>query len=218
MEKKLAITVSKTIGKISALITDAKKPKAMMVLAHGAGAGMEHPFMKSMSAELAACGISTVRYNFPYMENKKGRPDPPAIAEKTVEEVASKVQALYPKLPLFLSGKSFGGRMSSQRLSKEGMEGIRGIIFFGFPLHASGAPSIDRAAHLSTVKVPMLFLQGTRDTLAQLDLIQSVVKKLPLATLVTFEKADHSFKAGKENLLPKLATMTSEWIDQVLKK
>lgn len=218
MEKKLTIVISKTIGKVSAKIVEAKKPKAVMVFAHGAGAGMDHPFMKTMSELLAEQGITVVRYNFPYMENKKKRPDVPAVAEKTVEEVINRVSKEFSRIPLFGSGKSFGGRMSSQRLSKDGMDNVKGLIFFGFPLHAVGSPSTDRAAHLSTVKVPMLFLSGTRDALAELSLIKGVTKKLKLATLVTFEGADHSFKAGKENLLPKLASITAGWIDEIIKK
>ena len=215
-EKKISINISKTQGSVSAKIVEAKKAKAIIVLAHGAGAGMDHPFMSKLAEELGKLSISTLRYNFLFMENKKGRPDPPAIAEKTVEVVVEKVHALYPKLPLFVSGKSFGGRMSSQRLSKEPMPEVKGIIFFGFPLHPPGAPSTERANHLSTVPVPMLFLSGTRDALADLTLLKKVTKGLPKATVITFEGADHSFKSGKENLLPKLAVITAEWIEQII--
>ena len=214
--KKLSIEISKSIGKISAEVIVPGKPKAMITLAHGAGAGMNHPFMARISNELAALSIATLRFNFPFTENKKGRPDPPAVAEKTIEMVMNKVHELYPKLPVFGAGKSFGGRMTSQRLSKESPAFMRGIFFLGFPLHAPGAPSTDRAKHLADVKIPMLFLQGTRDALADMTLMTKVIKTLPTATLVTFEGADHSFKAGKQDLLPKLASIISEWIDQVL--
>lgn len=214
-EKKISVTVSPTIGKVSAKVVEAKKAKAVLILAHGAGAGMDHPFMTNLSVELQKNLITTIRYNFPFTENKKGRPDPPAVAEKTVEAMIEKAGKLYPKVPLFVSGKSFGGRMSSQRISKDA-GAARGLVFYGFPLHAPGAPSVERAAHLSNVSVPMLFLQGTRDALADLTLLKKVCKGLPSSTIVTFEGADHSFKRGKENLLPQLAAMTKEWIEGVL--
>ncbi|HRI79545.1 MAG TPA: alpha/beta hydrolase, partial [Cyclobacteriaceae bacterium] len=135
--------------------------------------------------------------------------------EKTVEVVLEKANKLYPKLPVFGSGKSFGGRMSSQRMSMEGLDFVKGLIFYGFPLHAPGAASIDRAAHLKTVKVPMLFLQGTRDALADLKLVTKVTDGLKLASLVTLEGADHSFKAGKQDLIPMLASITREWISKM---
>lgn len=215
--KKISVIVSKSIGKVSAKIIVARKAKYALLLAHGAGAGMDHPFMRVLAEELEKLSVTTVRYNFPFIENKKGRPDPPAVAAKTVEAVASKVVALFPKLPLFTSGKSFGGRMTSQWVSKENPTDVKGIVFYGFPLHAPGAPSIDRAEHLYSIKIPLLFLQGTRDTLADLSLLKSVCKHLPSSTLITFEKADHSFKAGKENLIPKLAAMTAEWMGGVIR-
>jgi len=211
-EKKISIAVSATIGKVSARITAPPKPKAVLVLAHGAGANMDHPFMKSLADELALHKVITVRFNFPFMENKKGRPDPPTVAIKTVEAVAAKAKKLYPKLPLFGGGKSFGGRMTSQWVSGSESTALKGLVFYGFPLHAPGAPSADRAEHLYTITAPLLFLQGTRDALADLSLIKGVCKRIKTSTLVTFEKADHSFKAGKENLIPKLAAVTAEWM------
>ena len=150
------------------------------------------------------------------MEKKSKRPDPPAIAEKTVEVVANKAHELYPKLPLFLSGKSFGGRMSSQRLSKDSPEFVRGIIFVGFPLHPAGAPAIDRASHLSVIKIPMLFLQGTKDALAEMELLKPVVKKLKTATLKTFEGGDHSFKVKGKVIIEELAAEMSGFVDSVI--
>jgi predicted alpha/beta-hydrolase family hydrolase len=213
---KMTVEISKTIGKVSARIDAASKARAVMVLAHGAGAGMDHSFMASLAQALTTHGITVVRYNFPFKENGKGRPDPPAIAEKTVEILLNKVHELFPNLPVLAAGKSFGGRMSSQRLSKDSPDFVKGIVFFGFPLHAPGAPSMDRAGHLDTVKVPMLFLQGTRDALADMTLIEKVLKKLPNATLKKFEGADHSFKSGKKVFLEELAGATSEWVDKVL--
>src|ERR1041385_9187371 len=197
--------VSKSIGSVSAELTSPENPEAIMTFAHGAGAGMNHPFMTSMANELLKNNIATLRFNFAYMEQKKKRPDVPAVAHKAIEAAANKAHELFPKIPEFLSGKSFGGRMSSQYLSAQKPSIINGIIFFGFPLHPAGKPGIDRAAHLKEVNVPMLFLQGTRDTLAEWDLIEKVTSELPQATLVKFEGADHSFKKGKENLLPLLA-------------
>lgn len=211
-EKKVTIKVSDSIGSVSGKVIEASSPKAALVLAHGAGAGMDHPFMKSLSLELADQGISTLRYNFPFVENKRGRPDAPAVAMKTVEAAVSKAQALFKKLPLLVGGKSFGGRMSSHWVSANQPEHVKGIVFFGFPLHQPGNPSIERAEHLYAISHPMLFLQGTRDALADLPSLKKVCKKLKASTLVIFEGADHSFKAGKENLIPKLADATAKWI------
>jgi predicted alpha/beta-hydrolase family hydrolase len=214
---KSKVEISKTIGKVSIKVSDVAKPRAVMVLAHGAGAGMEHPFMESLANGLANEGITTVRFNFPYMENKKGRPDPGPIAEKTVEVVIEKAHQLFPKAPLFTSGKSFGGRMTSQFLSRASPEYVKGIVFYGFPLHPPGAPAIARGEHLAAVKVPMLFLSGTRDALADLKLLEKVLKKLPDATLKKFEGADHSFRVSKKQLMDELVKATSSWIDSQLK-
>ena len=148
---KIPIQISETIGKISALLAVPAKPKAVITLAHGAGAGMTHRFMEELSNQLVQKSVAVIRFNFPYMENKKGRPDPPAVAEKTVGVVLDEAHRLYPKLPVYASGKSFGGRMSSQKLSKECPDFVKGIIFYGFPLHPTGKPSIDRAVHLKNI-------------------------------------------------------------------
>jgi len=189
-----------------------------MTLAHGAGAGMKHSFMIALAQSLAEQGISTLRFNFPFTENKKGRPDPPAVAHKTIEAAIANAQKLFPKLPLFVSGKSFGGRMTSQYLAAHPTEAVKGIIFYGFPLHPPGKPSIERAEHLKDVRLPMLFLQGTRDELATWDLIESVCSSLPTATLVKIEGADHSFKAGKINIIELLVNETKEWIGKIIKQ
>jgi uncharacterized protein len=186
--------------------------KAMLTLAHGAGAGMNHTFMISLADELAAVGIGTTRFNFPFIEQKKKRPDVPAVAHQTIASAFDFVKQHYPSTPLYLSGKSFGSRMSSQALATDKIEGAKGIIFFGFPLHPAGKPSAERAAHLKDITVPMLFLQGTRDTLADWNLIKTVCDELPLATLIKFEGADHSFKAGKQNIIQLLANSVNEWI------
>jgi predicted alpha/beta-hydrolase family hydrolase len=215
MESAGKITISDSIGEVSYLVNAPQHQKAVVVLAHGAGAGMTHRFMETLSIELAGLGIGTVRYNFPYIEKGKKRPDMPAVAEKTVGVVSDHVQKLFPGVPLFLGGKSFGGRMSSQYISKKNSEKIKGIVFYGFPLHAPGAPSMDRAEHLKNVHIPMLFLQGTKDTLADLSLIEKVCSELPTATLVKFEGADHSFKVKKSELIQPLASNTAKWIENV---
>ncbi|CAN5137449.1 alpha/beta hydrolase [soil metagenome] len=211
----IKIQISDSIGSVSAKIVEAYKSKAVIVLAHGAGAGMEHSFMEALAEALKNKSMATVRYNFPYMENKKGRPDLPAVAEKTVEVIMNKVHSLYPKLPLFVSGKSFGGRMSSQRLSKATPDFVKGLIFIGFPLHSMGAPAITRADHLSGIKIPILFLQGTKDALAEMPLLEPVVKKLKTATLKKFEGADHSFKKGKVVFIEEIALEIESWVKSI---
>jgi predicted alpha/beta-hydrolase family hydrolase len=168
--------------------------RACYVFAHGAGAGMHHAFMASFAAGLAARGIATLRYQFPYMERGSKRPDPPAVAQATVRAAVDAAAAQCSGLPLFAGGKSFGGRMTSQAQAKAPLPGVRGIVFIGFPLHPAGQPGLDRAAHLGSVACPMLFLQGTRDELAALPLIRRVTEDLgERATLVLFDDADHAF-------------------------
>jgi len=162
--------------------------------------------------ELANQGIASLRYNFPYMEKGSRRPDPPAVAEKTVAMVMEKANELFPKLPLFAGGKSFGGRMTSQRVAKECPDFLKGIVFFGFPLHAIGNPGMERAAHLKEIKVPMLFLQGTKDKLADIGLMKQVVKELKTSTIQEFEGADHSFKVSKQHAKPDLITAAADWM------
>lgn len=205
------LSISKSTESVSAELIAPEKPESIISLAHGAGAGMNHPFMTLLANEFANLNIATLRFNFAYMEQKKKRPDVPAVAHKTIEAAVNKANELFPTIPLFVSGKSFGGRMSSQYLSIHKPTIVKGIIFFGFPLHPAGNPSIERAEHLKEVNVPMLFLQGTHDTLAEWSLIEELTRKLPLATLVKFEGADHSFKKGKENLIPMLANESNEW-------
>ena len=210
--KSLSIHISESIGNVSALVLVPDNVKALLVLAHGAGAGMTHTFMEVVADELASYGIASFRYNFPYMEKGSRRPDVPAVAEKTAAKVMEKAHQLYPKLPLFAGGKSFGGRMTSQRVAKECADYLKGIVFFGFPLHAIGKPGIERATHLRDVKVPMLFLQGTKDKLAEIELVKKVVKGLKTATLNQYEGADHSFKVSKKNILPDLVNSAADWM------
>lgn len=215
--RSITIKVSPAIGKVSAEYIAPAESKCIISLAHGAGAGMNHPFMVTLANSLAECGIATLRFNFPFTENKKGRPDVPTVAHKTIEAAIAKAQELLPSCPLFIAGKSFGGRMSSQYLSGHADTSVKGIIFYGFPLHPAGTPSTERAEHLKNVKVPMLFLQGTRDALATWDLVESVCSTLPKAILVKIEGADHSFKVGKINIMEILVKATNDWVDKVTK-
>lgn len=211
-----SLQVSPEIGKVSAVLNMPKKPICVITLAHGAGAGMNHSFMIDIAEALEEQNIGSLRFNFPFMEYKRGRPDIPAVAHQTIQSALEHAKKKNSSLPIFLSGKSFGGRMSSQYLAANPDKTVKGLIFFGFPLHPIGKPSTDRAEHLKKIKVPMLFLQGTKDTLAEWQLIEEVCKSLPNATLVKLEGADHSFKKSKENLIPVLAEHTRKWIDGVL--
>lgn len=211
--KKVSIKISSTLGKVSSLSIIPDKATSLLVLAHGAGAGMNHAFMEELANALAERNIATLRYNFPYMEAGKKRPDSPAVAHQAVDAALKyALKQTKNKIPVFLSGKSFGGRMSSQYLSEHGDAEVSGIIFFGFPLHAPGDPGIDRAEHLKKIKHPMLFLSGTRDEFARLDLLQKVCKKLPTTTLIKIENANHGFKApGKKDVISFLAEQAERW-------
>ena len=187
-EQVLNLSDAKTV---SALRTDATDGFACLVLAHGAGAGMRHPFMTAVADGLAQRGVSTLRFQFPYMEAGSKRVDRPPVAH---EAVRAAVLAAAGSLPLFAGGKSFGGRMTSQAQALDPLPEVRGLIFFGFPLHPVGKPSTDRANHLADVHVPMLFLQGTKDALAEFALIEDVLARLaPAASLFGIADADHSF-------------------------
>lgn len=214
----LLLNISPEIGNVSAEYILPEDCNCIMTLAHGAGAGMSHSFMTLLANALAETGIATLRFNFPFMENKKGPADKPPVAHKTIEAAINKVKELFPSLPLFVSGKSFGGRMSSQYLAEHSITAAKGIIFYGFPLHPSGKPSVERAEHLKKVKQPMLFLQGTKDELATWELIEQTCNSLKRATLVKIEGADHSFKAGKKDIISVLAKETNDWIKKQLKK
>jgi predicted alpha/beta-hydrolase family hydrolase len=195
------------------------------VLAHGAGAGVEHPSMSSVATELATRNIATLRFQFPYMERGSRRPDPPPLCHATVRAAVAEAARRAPKLPLIAGGRSFGGRMTSQAQAIEPLPGVKGLAFLGFPLHPAGKPSVERAAHLGKVKIPMLFLQGTRDELAQLELLQPIIDGLGArATLKPLQDADHSFhvpaRTGRKDaqvraeMLDALAT----WVEQAVPK
>lgn len=214
--QNLFLDESAAVGKVSAEYIVPGKSKCIITLAHGAGAGMNHTFMVALANALAGMGIATLRFNFPFTENKKGRPDTPAVAHQTIAAAIANAKQSFPLLPVFVSGKSFGGRMSSQFLSANPDSTIKGIIFYGFPLHPSGKPSIERAEHLKNITMPMLFLQGTRDELATWSLIEQVCSSLPTAELVKIEGADHSFKAGKKDILQVLTETTNSWVEKIL--
>ncbi|WP_295137293.1 alpha/beta family hydrolase [uncultured Reyranella sp.] len=204
---------------VSALYREAPDAIALLVLAHGAGAGMTHPFMVAMADRLAEAGVSTLRFQFPYMEAGSGRPDRPAVAHAAIRAAVKRAAKLAPALPLFAGGKSFGGRMTSQAQALEPLPNVRGLVFLGFPLHPPEKPSADRAAHLSATGIPLLFIQGTRDGLARPALLRKVLKRLgKRATFRPVKDADHSFgvlvRSGRspEEVLQEIAEIVAEWI------
>jgi uncharacterized protein len=215
--QSLKLEVSPTAGIVSARYTVPDKPICIFTLAHGAGAGMDHSFMETLANALSKTGIGTLRFNFPFAEHKKFRPDSPAVAHSAIEAAIMKARDLNPSLPLFVAGKSFGGRMSSQYLATQPDTSVKGIVLYGFPLHPSGKPSTERADHLKALKIPMLFLQGSKDTLADWALIKTVCGSLRKATLVKLEGADHSFKAGKNDVMSLLVNETKKWVEKILK-
>jgi predicted alpha/beta-hydrolase family hydrolase len=211
--RRFSLTVSPAIGSVTAEYILPEKSICIMTLAHGAGAGMDHAWMVELAGGLAAVGIATLRFNFPFMEKKKGPADRPPVAHATIAAALDHAHAGFPALSLFASGKSFGGRMTSQLLAEHPRPEVRGIVFYGFPLHPAKKPSIERAEHLKAVKIPMLFFQGTKDALAEWELIEPVVKGLPKGKLVRVEGADHAFKAGKKDVMAILVEATKDWIE-----
>jgi len=208
---------------VSALLNVPPNARAGCVLAHGAGAGMAHPFMAAVAAGLAERGVATLRYQFPYMERGSKRPDGPALALATVRAAVAEASQRLPQLALFAGGKSFGGRMTSQAQAASPLPGVRGIVFLGFPLHPAKQPSSARAQHLSDVHLPMLFLQGTRDELADDALVRTLVGELGArATLESISQADHSFhvpaRSGRKDadVLSDMLDATVRWIDRVV--
>jgi uncharacterized protein len=218
--ERLTLTIDET-NRVSALFQLPPAATACFVLAHGAGAGMDHPSMVTIATGLAARRIATLRFQFPYMERRSRRPDPPSVCHATVRAAIAAAARLAPTLALIAGGRSFGGRMTSQAQALKPFPGVKGLAFLGFPLHPAGKPSAERAKHLDDVKIPMLFLQGTRDELAQLELLQPLIERLGArATLKLLQDADHSFhvpaRTGRKDadvraeMLDALAT----WIEQ----
>jgi uncharacterized protein len=213
---RVAISADRSV---SALLQSPAHPVALYVLGHGAGAGMDHPFMARLASALCERHIATLRYQFPFMEAGSKRPDDPATAQRAVRGAVAEAAARLPGVPLYAGGKSFGGRMTSQAQAAQPLEDVRGLVFVGFPLHPAGKPDTKRAAHLADVKVPMLFLQGTRDSLADLDLIRTTTSQLgQRATLHVVQGADHAFhvlvRSGRTDaqVLDELAETIATWM------
>ncbi len=216
------IAVSDTV-RVSGLLLAPPRARACYVLAHGAGAGMNHTFMTAVATELGERGIATLRYQFPYMEQGGKRPDTPKVAHATVRAAVGEAARRLPGMPLIAGGKSFGGRMTSQAQSLEPLPGVRGLAFLGFPLHPAGKPSRERGTHLFDVRIPMLFLQGTRDALAMLDDITALCEALgPGATLRLYADADHSFhvpaRTGRRDadVRAEMMDALAAWIDDLI--
>lgn len=220
MGRKIKIQIPELSESVSGIIDIPKAPKALMVLAHGAGAGMEHKFMDALNAALTEEGIGVMRFNFPYMEKGSRRPDGKRVALAALSGAINRGKLYAEKygVPLIAAGKSFGGRMFSHLAAEDSDQPFKGIVYFGFPLHAPGKPGKQRAEHLTEVKQRMLFLQGTRDTLAQVELITEVVSPLRKGTLRIIDGADHGFhvlkRSGKtdEEIIHRLADETSRWL------
>lgn len=224
----LTVRVSDSVGDVEALLLRPDDARWLLVLAHGAGAGMHHPFMESLARELAACRVASLRYQFPYMQQRRKRPDVPAMLTATVRAAVIAASEVASDLPLLVGGKSLGGRMTSLAFAEErtttkaDTARVRGVVFFGFPLHPPGRAGTQRAEHLARVQVPMLFLQGTRDTLADLALIRPLCAQLaPRATLYVVDTGDHSFhvlkRSGKldADVLRELARTVASWADSL---
>ncbi len=221
MRTEVEFVASRSAGAVHGLLDRPSDARALLVLAHGAGAGMRHAFLEALAAALGARGVATFRWQFPYMEQGSKRPDPQPLLLASVRSAVAKGRELADGLPLFAGGKSMGGRMTSLAASREALPGVRGLVFFGFPLHPAGKPSAERAEHLAQVRLPMLFLQGTRDTLADLALLEPVVRPLgDGATLHVLEGADHSFHVLKRSgrtdaeMLDALADAASSWMER----
>lgn len=209
--------------RISALLDRPREVRACYVLGHGAGAGMHHAFMTNVAAGLAQRGFASLRYQFPFMERGSKRPDPPKLAHAAVRAACAEAARRMPGVPLFAGGKSFGGRMTSQAQAEMPLEGVRGLVFLGFPLHAPGKPSDERGAHLTNVKAPMLFLQGSRDDLASLVLLRPLVTRLAYrASLIVLADADHSFhvpaRSGRKDpeVMTELLDAAAAWMKALL--
>jgi predicted alpha/beta-hydrolase family hydrolase len=219
--QKLKLQVDNA-DEVSALLLRPSAARACYIFAHGAGAGMTHPFMEMVAAGLCERGIATLRYQFPYMEKDSKRPDAPAVAHAAVRAAVAEAARCCPGLTLFAGGKSFGGRMTSQAQAAAPLAGVRGLAFLGFPLHPAGTPSDARAKHLSAVDIPMLFIQGTRDKLAELPLLEPIVKRLgKSASLHLVQEADHSFhvpaRSGRNDrdAMSEVLDALSAWIGAI---
>ena len=222
--REVIVKVEPAVGNVSALLMEPSEARWLYILAHGAGAGMRHPFMEKISRALAARGVATFRYQFPYMEAGTPRVDSPPVCEATVVCAVDAASRAAPGVPLIAGGKSFGGRMTAYTASDKWLPGVRGLVFLGFPLHAPGKPGIARAKHLDAVQLPMLFIQGTRDTFAAPALLQQVLDRLgKRATKHAVEGGDHSFTVLKRSgrteaqVFAELAVTMDEWATTLLR-
>lgn len=221
---ELRFQASGSAGEVSAILDRPDDARRLYVFAHGAGAGMRHRFMEAAAEALGAKGIATFRYQFAYMEKRSRRPDPQPVLLATVRAAVAMARQATGDLPLLAGGKSMGGRMTSLASAEEPLEGVEGLVFFGFPLHPVGQPGTKRADHLERVAAPMLFLQGTRDKLASLELLEPIVTRLPRATLHVVDGADHSFEVPKKtgrsltDTLDDLAEAIARWADTLEKE
>jgi uncharacterized protein len=215
-----AVTIEVGKGSVSGLFDNPPGARTLLVLAHGAGAGMRHAWLERFVGDLRACRIASLRYQFPFMEQGAKRPDPPPVAHAAVRAAVEVASSLADGLPLLAGGRSFGGRMTSQAQAAAPLRNVRGLVFLGFPLHPAGRPSSSRAEHLRDVHVPMLFMQGTRDALAELPLLQSLCSELGKgATLRLFDGADHSFhvlaRSGRTDaqISAEMARTLAQWVE-----
>ncbi|HYL21468.1 MAG TPA: alpha/beta family hydrolase [Gemmatimonadales bacterium] len=223
VELRFTVGEEEHAGEVSGLLLRPDGARLVYVLAHGAGAGMRHPFLETIALRLGERGIATLRYQFPYMERRARRPDPPAVAAATVRAAVAEAARAAPGLPLVAGGKSFGGRMTSTAQSEQPLPSVRGLVFLGFPLHPPGRPDDKRAEHLGRVQIPMLFLQGDRDEFADLRLLRPVVKRLGAqAALHVVEGGDHSFhvlkRSGKTDadVMSELAEAIVQWTSRII--
>jgi predicted alpha/beta-hydrolase family hydrolase len=219
--REIFFGVNEKAGAVSGLILKPDGARALLALAHGAGAGMRHRFMEAVALKFADSGVATLRYQFPYMEKRIKRPDSEAVLTDTVRAAMVAARKLAGDLPFFAGGKSMGGRMTSLAAARQPLDGVRGLIFFGFPLHAAGKPGAERGSHLADISVPMLFLQGSRDTLADLKLLKPLCGKLgKRAELFVVNGGDHSFHVLKsatrsdEEVLDDLVKRAADWMEK----
>ena len=212
--KEIRFAVNEKAEEVSGLLQMPKGAEALLVVAHGAGAGMRHRFMEDVAAKLAERRVATLRYQFPYMEKGSKRPDSEAVLTATVRSAVAAAERFAGEIPIFAGGKSMGGRMTSLAEARESLNGIKGMIFFGFPLHAAGKPSAERGKHLAEINVPMLFLQGSRDTLADLKLLKPLCQSLgKRAELFIVDGGDHSL-----HMLKSSGRSDGEVLDEVVEK
>ena len=220
IQKEIKFTATPEKGEVSAIFLRPEGATHLLILSHGASTNMRHKTLETIAERLAQVGIATFRYNFPYSENGTFR-NPAPVCIATIRSAAAAARETATDLPLLAGGHSFGGRMTSTAASESPIEDVRGLVFFSFPLHMPGKLDTKRAGHLSTVTVAMLFLSGTRDALAELELLEPVVESLPLATLHLLDTADHSYKvlkktrASSEDVFDEMARVTEEWAEAI---